>query len=103
MKRRLAMSNIDTIIESVKKVFNMSEENISSLSVMLNNIDANHIYSKFRLKYKENNYSKEELISKTNLLNALMEIVLENPNLMLLTAAKGKIIKFPVRSYGGIV
>lgn len=36
---------------------------------------------KFGEYSKENSYSNEELISKTNLLNALMEIVLENSNM----------------------
>ena len=75
------MGNIDAITKSIRAVFNVSEENLSSLSVMLTTIDANHIYHKFGLDSKENKYSNEELISKTNLLNALMEIVLENPNM----------------------
>ena len=75
------MSNIDAIISSIKEIFNMSEENISSLSIMLNNIDAKHIFNKFGSEPEEYNYSRVELISKTNLLNALMEIILENPNL----------------------
>jgi len=75
------MNNIDAIINSIKAVFNVSEENLSSLGVILRNIDANHIYHKFGEDSKENKYSSEELISKTNLLNALMEIVLENPNM----------------------
>ena len=77
------MNNIDRIINSIKAVFNTSEENISSLTAMLNNMDANHIYYKFKSVSKENIniYSKDELLSKTNLLNALMAIVLENPNM----------------------
>lgn len=77
------MNNIDRIINSIKAVFNTSEENISSLSAMLNNIDANHIYRKFESISKENMniYSKDELLSKANLLNALMAIVLENPDM----------------------
>ncbi|TYQ14844.1 UNVERIFIED_CONTAM: Superfamily II helicase [Acetivibrio alkalicellulosi] len=75
------MNNIDTITSSIKAVFNVSEDNLSSLNVMLTNIDANHIYNKFGEYSKVNKYSSEELLSKTNLLNALMEIVLENPNM----------------------
>lgn len=73
------MNRIDAIINSIKSIFNVSEEKISSLNVMLNNIDINHIYNKFGIEEKK--YSKDELLSKTNLLNALMEIVLENPNM----------------------
>lgn len=75
------MENINKIIDSIKKIFNTSEENISSLYSMLNNIDANHIYRKFNYIDKTNIYSKDVFLSKANLLNALMVIVLENPNL----------------------
>lgn len=75
------MSSIDMIINSIKAVFNMSEEKISSLSVMLNAMDANHIYNKFGLNENKYIYSKEDLLSKINLLNALLELVLENPNM----------------------
>lgn len=81
IERRLVMSSIDMIINSIKAVFNMSEEKVSSLSVMLNAMDANHIYNKFGLIENKYIYSKEDLLSKTNLLNALLELVLENPNM----------------------
>jgi len=92
------MSSVDAILKSVKEVFNMSEENISSLIVMLNNIEANHIYYKFGLKTKENNYSKHDLISKANLLNALMEIILENPKMELIDSSERK--KMLIDLYG---
>lgn len=75
------MNNIDTIINSIKAVFNMSEDNISSLCVMLNKIEAGRIYNKFGLIQDDYHFSKEDLVTKTNLLNALMEIVLENPKI----------------------
>lgn len=75
------MNNIDRITNLIKEVFNTSEENISSLADMLNNIDASHIHRKFESMPKENIYSKDDLLSKVNLLNALMSIVLENPTM----------------------
>jgi helicase len=86
------MSNIDRIINSIKAVLNASEENLSSLSAMLNDIDANHIYNKFKSISKENIniYSKDELLSKTNLLNALMEIILENPSMEEISSSERK-------------
>ncbi|MFL0250884.1 DEAD/DEAH box helicase [Clostridium neuense] len=75
------MNNIDAIINSIKSVFKVSEDSLFSLGVMLENIDKNRIHHKFGTVFKENKYSNSELISKTNLLNALMEIVLENPNM----------------------
>jgi superfamily II DNA/RNA helicase len=92
------MSNIDAIINSIKEIFNMSEENISSLSVMLNNIDSNHIFNKFGLESEEYSFSKDELISRTNLLNALMEIILENPNLDIIKKDERK--KILITLYG---
>ncbi len=75
------MNNIENITNSIKSVFAVSEENLSSLTAMLSYIDLNHIYNRFDNINKEKKYSDVELISKTNLLNALMEIVLENPNM----------------------
>jgi len=75
------MNNIETIVSSIKAVFNMNEEISSSLSVMLKNIDANHIYHKFALRQGDQGYSPKGILEKVNLINALMQIVLENPTM----------------------
>ena len=41
------MDYIKSIINSIEKVFDVSEENISSLKVMLTDIEAGHLYNRF--------------------------------------------------------
>lgn len=84
------MEYIKSIINSIEKVFDVSEENISSLTVMLADIEAGHLYNKFNTNEKTKKYSNESLISKADLLNALLEIVLENPNMDLVERDKRK-------------
>ena len=84
------MKYIESIINTIKKVFDLSEENISSLTVMLSDIEANHLYNKFSVWKKNNKYLNSDLLSKTYLLNALLEIVLENPNMDLIEDAERK-------------
>jgi len=68
------------IIDSIKSIFNTSEESLSSLITMLNNAEENRIRRRFYLKVAKQ-FSDNEIISKINLLIALMELVLENPNM----------------------
>ena len=44
------MEYIKSIINSIEKVFDVSEENISSLTVMLADIETSHLYNKFLQK-----------------------------------------------------
>ena len=72
------MEYIKSIINSIEKVFDVSEENLSSLAVMLADIEAGHLYDKFSAEEQRKRYLNSDLLSKVNLLNALLEIILEN-------------------------
>lgn len=84
------MEYIKSIINSIEKVFEVSEENISSLAVMLADIEAGHLYDKFSAEDQQKRYLSGDLLSKANLLNALLEIILENPNMDLIESGKRK-------------
>lgn len=84
------MEYIKSIINSIEKVFDVSEENISSLTVMLADIEAGHLYDKFSANAQRKKYSNSDLLSKVNLLNALLEIILENPDMDLIEKDKRK-------------
>ena len=71
------MNYIESIMNTINKVFDVSEESISSLKVMLSDIEAAHLYSKFSAEEQSRDYLNNDLLSKANLLNALLEIVLE--------------------------
>lgn len=75
------MNNIEKIVNSIKSVFDFGEEKTSSLVSMLSHIEGNHLRDHFGQMDTLNIYTKEELYSKVNLLNALLELVLENPNM----------------------
>ena len=84
------MKSIESIISTIENVFDLSEERISSLTVMLSNIESRHIYDKFIGSNCHEKYSDQEIISKINLLNALLEIVLENPEMEAIDSEKRK-------------
>jgi len=84
------MEYIKSIINSIEKVFDVSEENISSLTVMLEDIEAGNLYDKFSAGEQRKRYLNSDLLSKVNLLNALLEIILENPNMDLVESGKRK-------------
>lgn len=84
------MSYIESIIKAIENVFSLSEDKVSSLTVMLSNIEANRLYDKFSTVDLKIEYSTEDLVSKINLLDALLEILLENPNMENLPAEKRK-------------
>lgn len=84
------MEYIKSIINSIEKVFDVSEENLSSLAVMLADIEAGHLYDKFSAEEQRKRYLNSDLLSKVNLLNALLEIILENPNMDLVESEKRK-------------
>ena len=70
------MLHTESIIKSIEQIFRLSEENISSLTVMLADIEAEHIYEKFSSTSLKRNYLEYDLLAKINLLNALLEIIL---------------------------
>lgn len=80
------MGNVERMISTIKKVFNLSEDHITSLTVMLANIEAGRLYEKFAAENRGSIYSTDDLLSKTNLLSALLEIILENPEMDLIPA-----------------
>ena len=75
------MGHIESIVKIIEDVFNLSEEKISSLASMLSGIEANRLYGQFSLYNARKKYLPDDLISKANLLNALLELILENPNM----------------------
>lgn len=75
------MEHIKNIVNSIEKVFNISGDNISAITVMLADIEAGHLYNKFSAKEQSKKYLNSDLLSKVDLLNALLEIILENPNM----------------------
>ena len=84
------MLHTESIIKSIEQIFSLSEENISSLTVMLADIEAERIYEKFSSQTLKRNYLEYDLLAKINLLNALLEIILENPNMELVEKDKRK-------------
>lgn len=84
------MEYIKSIINSIEKVFDVSEENTSSLTVMLSDIEAGHLYTRFSAEEQRKKYINVDLLSKVDLLNALLEIILENPNMELIENEKRK-------------
>ena len=55
------MEYIKSIINSIEKVFDISKENISSLTVMLSDIEANHLYNKFSGEDKAKKYLNTDM------------------------------------------
>ena len=50
------MEYIKSIINSIEKVFDVSEENISSLTVMLSDIETSHLYNMFSAEEQSKKY-----------------------------------------------
>lgn len=75
------MEYIESIVKAIENVFKLSEDKTSSLAIMLSNIEANRLYDKFSSFNLKKEYSEDDLISKINLLDALLEVLLENPNI----------------------
>ncbi len=84
------MEYIKSIINSIEKLFDVSEENISVLTIMLSDIETGHLYDRFSAEKKGKKYVNSDLLSKVNLLNALLEIILENPKMDLIENGKRK-------------
>lgn len=78
------------MIKTIEKVFNLSEENLSSLTVMLADIEAGRLYHRFSTENHQKTYLTTDILSKANLLNALLEIILENPNMESIQSNKRK-------------
>lgn len=94
------METIKSMIKTIEKVFHLSEENLSSLAVMLADIEAGRLYDRFSAVIPKRTYLTSDLISKANLLNALLEIILENPNMESIQRDKRKDL---IRGVSGIV
>lgn len=84
------MNITESIIKTIEKIFDISEENISSLTVMLTDIEAGKLYNKFLKKEEKQQYLTVDLLSKVDLLNALLEVILENPQMELIQNDKRK-------------
>ncbi len=84
------MGYIESVVKAIEDVFKLSEDNVSSLTVMLSNIEANRLYDKFSADDLKKECSTEDLISKINLLDALLEILLENPDMENIPSKKRK-------------
>lgn len=82
------MEYINNIVNSIEKLFNVSEEKISSLVVMLSDIEAERLHNRFSAEEQRKEYINSDLLSKVDLLNALLEIILENPNMELVENEK---------------
>ena len=54
------MLHTESIIKSIEQIFSLSEENISSLTVMLADIEAERIYEKFSSQTLKRNYLEYE-------------------------------------------
>lgn len=75
------MSNLYSVLDKIKLIFDISDEKLSSLNALLCNIEKNRIYDKFDNSFQRISLSSTELVSKANLLNAVIEIILENPSI----------------------
>lgn len=84
------MGYIESVVKTIEEVFSLSEDHVSSLTVMLSNFDANRLYDKFSAVDLKKEYTTNDLISKINLLDALLEILLENPNMENIPSDKRK-------------
>lgn len=84
------MDYMEYIISSIGKVFSISEDNISSLKATLADIDEKHLNERFSHNIESTKLPNDSIISKANLLNSLLEIVLENPNMEVIDSSKRK-------------
>ena len=75
------MEFLDSVVNAIENIFKLSEDNVSSLTSMLSNIEINRLYDKFSTVHLKKEYTAEDLVSKINLLDALLEILLENPDM----------------------
>lgn len=75
------MSSMHDVMAKLKTIFNISEDNMSSLTAMLRDIEINRIYDRFNHIETETSITEFDMRSKTNLLNAITELVLENPSM----------------------
>ncbi len=75
------MDNIQSIMQRISSILNINEDNISSLNAMLQDIEISRINDRFNKVNKNSAFSHLDMISEANLLNALTELILENPSL----------------------
>ncbi len=84
------MNNLQSLMGKIKSIFDISEENISSLSAMLRDIEITRINDRFNRVNDEFAFSHLDMMSKANLLNAMTEIILENPSMNQITDSERK-------------
>lgn len=84
------MNNLQAIMSKIKSIFNISEENMSSLNDMLRNIEITRIKDRFNRLNNDSIFSPLDMMSKANLLNAMTEIILENPSMNEITNSERK-------------
>lgn len=84
------MSSVQDVMVKIKNIFNISEDNISSLDCMLRDIEVNRINERFNRIPLESTVTEFDLRSKTNLLNAITELILENPSMSDISANERK-------------
>ena len=75
------MDFTESVVKAIENIFKLSGDKVSSLTAMLSNIETNRLYDKFSTAHLEKEYTAEDLVSKVNLLDALLEILLENPDM----------------------
>jgi superfamily II DNA/RNA helicase len=75
------MDNIQSIMLKINSIFNINEDNISSLNAMLQDIEISRINDRFNRVNSNFEVTHLDMISKANLLNAMTELILENPSL----------------------
>ncbi len=84
------MNDLQSLMGRIKSIFNISEENISSLNAMLRDIEITRINDRFNRVSDKFGFSHLDMVSKSNLLNAMTEIILENPSMNQITSSERK-------------
>lgn len=75
------MDNLQSVMIKIKSILDISEDKISSLNAMLRDIEINRINDRFNRIASDSIFTREDMMSKANLLNAMTELILENPSL----------------------
>ncbi|MGO5053349.1 DEAD/DEAH box helicase [Lachnospiraceae bacterium LCP25S3_G4] len=75
------MDNLQSVMIKIKSILDISEDKISSLNAMLRDIEINRIHDRFDRIASDSIFTREDMLSKANLLNAMTELILENPSL----------------------
>lgn len=84
------MSSLQDVMNRIKSIFNIIGENMSSLNVMLKEIEIARINNRLNKDGKDLDFIHSDMLSKANFLNAMTGIVLENPSIHKVTEAERK-------------